>query len=86
MILFLVLMYYTRKCSRTELCTHLLPVDTSQSGTSPELFVRDILDRNSIEYETNTRKVIGPKELPSPSLGNSAYTQMFMDWTLAPLP
>lgn len=55
--------YYTRKCSGIELCTHVLPVDTSQSGTSPELFIRDILDRNSIEYETNTRKVIGPKEL-----------------------
>ena len=54
--------YWTRKDRGIELCTNILPVKPL-SGTSIELFIRDILDEYNIEYETNNRTIISPKEL-----------------------
>ena len=56
--------YRARKASNTELCTNILPIQQGRlSGTSIELFVRDVLDKNHIEYITNDRTVLEGKEL-----------------------
>ena len=56
--------YRTRKASNTEPCTNILPIQQGRlSGTSIELFVRDVLDKNHIEYITNDRTVLEGKEL-----------------------
>ena len=58
------MLYYDRKQNFSEPCTRILPVENGHnSGTTIELFVRDILDRNNIKYETNNRKVLSGKEL-----------------------
>ena len=54
--------YWTRKDRGIELCTNILPI-RPLSGTSIELFIRDILDEYNIKYTTNNRTLIGPKEL-----------------------
>ena len=56
--------HYNRSKHGSELCTKLLPVSKSHSqGTSLELFIRDILDRNNISYLNNVRNIITPYEL-----------------------
>lgn len=46
--------YGGRQKEGCEPCTHLLPVQKSHSvGTTIEMFVRNILDENNVEYETN---------------------------------
>ena len=54
--------YYDRKRLGAEICTKLMPID-SHSGTSLELFIRDILDEYKIEYLCNDRNILSPKEL-----------------------
>ena len=55
--------YNDRKRLQTEPCTKLLPIDLGIKGTSIELFVWSILDEYDIQYETNNRTLISPKEL-----------------------
>lgn len=55
--------FHDRKRNNTELCTKLLPIGHFNQGTTLELFVRDILDKHNIEYTTNVRDIIPPKEL-----------------------
>lgn len=52
-----------RRRNQTEICTKLLPVGCANQGTTLELFVRELLDRNGVEYLTNYRELISPKEL-----------------------
>ena len=54
--------YYDRKRLGIEVCTKLMPIDP-HSGTSLELFIRDILDEYKIEYLCNDRNILSPKEL-----------------------
>ena len=45
-------------------CTIKYPIrEPNSQGTHIELFIRDILNRNHIEYKTNVRDVIAPYEL-----------------------
>ena len=59
--------YYNRKfCYKVDLCTKRSPIGqlpNSTNNTNIEKFVKEILDENSIEYITNTRRVIIPLEL-----------------------
>ena len=56
--------YWGRRYSNIEPCTNLIPHrQVFSSGTSIELFVRSILDEYNIQYETNNRTLISPKEL-----------------------
>ena len=56
--------YYARKEFGCEPCTNILSIDKFKgAGTSPELFVRNILDEYNISYETNNRKILCGKEL-----------------------
>lgn len=55
--------YHDRVRNGSELCTNLLPVGATNQGTTIELFVRNILDKNNIKYEVNVRDIIKPKEL-----------------------
>ena len=58
------LIYEGRIKTKTEICTNLLPVQKYKGeGTTLELFVRNILDEYNIEYETNVKNIIAPKEL-----------------------
>ena len=46
------------------MCTDLLPIQPNRtSGTTLELFIRNILDQHNIQYQTNVRSVIPPQEL-----------------------
>lgn len=57
-------MYYDRLRVGAESCTHLLPAGKyCGSGTTIELFIREILDKYNIEYQCNVRNIIPPKEL-----------------------
>ena len=55
--------FFDRKMLGSELCTRLLPIGKSNSGTTIEIFIRDFLDEYNIEYKTNVRDIIPPKEL-----------------------
>ncbi len=56
--------YRDRILNHSELCTRLLPINFQHlKGSSLELFVRSILDKHNINYETNVRNIIPPKEL-----------------------
>ena len=56
--------YHDRLRWGSEVCTNLLPISqTHSTGTTLELFVRGILDKYNIEYQTNVRTIIPPKEL-----------------------
>ena len=56
--------YSGRKSFNTEPCTKLLSIGSDNTkNTSIELFIRNILDKYNIEYETNVRDIISPKEL-----------------------
>jgi very-short-patch-repair endonuclease len=76
-----------RELQGTEICTNILPIQKDRiSGTSIELFVRNILDENSIKYETNNRSVLNGKELdiyiPEHNLAiecNGIYWHSFKD-------
>lgn len=58
------LLHSCRKNDKTEICTRLLPIGSDNTkGTDIERFVTDILDDYNIEYETNVRNIISPKEL-----------------------
>ena len=53
--------YRDRKRAGIELCTKLLPEQSLYSTF--ELYIRSILDKLNIEYLTNIRNIISPKEL-----------------------
>ena len=54
----------TRLHNRAEVCTNLLPIQPNRtSGTTLELFIRNILDQHNIQYQTNVRDIIPPQEL-----------------------
>lgn len=56
--------YFARREFFLEPCTRLLPVKAGHAtGTTLELFVRNILDEHNVEYETNVRNIINPYEL-----------------------
>jgi len=56
--------YHDRKYNHTELCTRILPIKPAGiTNTYPEIFVKNILDEHSIEYETNNRTILSGKEL-----------------------
>lgn len=55
--------YYDRLRQGVCLCTRLLPIGKYTKGTTIELFIRELLDKHNIEYITNNRKIISPKEL-----------------------
>lgn len=53
-----------RENQGTEVCTNILPISYERNtGTTIELFIRNILDEYSIEYITNDRSILGGKEL-----------------------
>ena len=56
-------LFNDRKRNDTELCTKLLPIGHFNQGTTLELFIRNILDKYNIEYKTNVRDIISPKEI-----------------------
>ena len=56
--------YRDRKRDHTERCTRLLKeCNTRTSGTSIELFIRNILDEIGVSYVCNDKTIICPKEL-----------------------
>ena len=56
--------YLDRVRVKHPLCTKLYPIDpTKIKNTSIELFIKDILNEYNIEYRTNVRSIISPKEL-----------------------
>ena len=56
--------YYIRKKINIEPCTILNPVDDIKiKNTSIEIFIKQILDKYNINYETNVRNIIPPKEV-----------------------
>ena len=59
--------YYNRKfCFNTEVCTNKYPIGqlpTNNKDTNIEKFIKDVLDKCNIEYQTNIRKIITPYEL-----------------------
>ena len=54
--------FYGRKQMNIEPCTNLLPISPN-INTNIERFVKNILDIHDIEYQTNIRSIISPKEL-----------------------
>ena len=53
-----------RRYQNIEECTNLLPIQINKgAGTNLELFVREILDKNNIEYIKNDRSILKGKEL-----------------------
>jgi len=57
-------MYYDRMRVNAEVCTNLMPPGRYPgTGTTIELFIRNILDEYGIEYQCNVRNIIPPKEL-----------------------
>lgn len=78
--------YFDRIRMCTEPCTKLLPIGHSNQGTTLELFVRELLDKYNIEYQTNIRNILNPKELdiyiPSKKLAiecNGVYWHSFKE-------
>ena len=58
------MIYYNRKRQLSELCTNILPINPYRnSGTTIEIFIRDILDSLHISYITNDRSILDGKEL-----------------------
>ena len=56
--------FFDRRRDHTEPCTNLLPMQsTSISNTTLEQYIKSILNSYHIEYQTNTRSIIPPKEL-----------------------
>ena len=54
--------YGNRKANKLDVCTTSNPLNTI-SRTNIELFIRNLLDKYNIEYETNRRDIIDGKEL-----------------------
>ena len=52
-----------RRRNQSEICTKLLPIGHFNQNTTLEQFVRNILDEYNIEYQTNVRDIIFPKEI-----------------------
>ena len=52
-----------RRRNQSEICTKLLPIGYFNQNTTLEQFVRNILDEYNIEYQTNVRGIIPPKEI-----------------------
>ena len=57
------MIYYNRLRNHTETCTNLVSIGGHNSGTTLELFVRNILDTYNIHYIENDRKILKGKEL-----------------------
>lgn len=58
------LIQYSRSRLQVETCTRLFPVDNSRcKNTSIELFIQKLLESHNIEYQSNIRSIIPPKEL-----------------------
>lgn len=58
------LIQYSRTKLNVECCTILFPIDNHRcKNTSIELFIQELLDKHNIEYITNDRTMICPKEL-----------------------
>ena len=56
--------YYNRLYNNIETCTKLLPIDDYRSkNTSIEIFIKQLLDRYNIQYKSNVRNIISPKEI-----------------------
>lgn len=55
--------YNDRRRNGSELCTKLLPIGRHNQGTTIELFIRNILDKYNISYQTNVRTIVSPKEI-----------------------
>ena len=56
--------YFARKEFNIEPCTRLLPIKASHNtGTTIEIFIRNVLDDNNIEYTTNNRTILNGKEI-----------------------
>ena len=57
-------LYYNRVVNNVETCTKLLPIDNYKSkNTSIEIFIKQLLDKYNIYYQTNVRNIIHPKEV-----------------------
>ena len=57
-------LYYNRHINNTETCTKLLPIDDYKSkNTSIEIFIKQLLDKYNIQYISNSRNIISPKEI-----------------------
>jgi hypothetical protein len=54
--------YFVRNYENRELCVVLCPGNTNK-GTTIELFIRDILDKYNVFYETNNKSILNGKEL-----------------------
>ena len=52
-----------RRRNQSEICTKLLPIGHFNQNTTLEQFIRNILDEYNIEYQTNVRDIIPPKEI-----------------------
>ena len=57
------IMFHDRIRNESEICTNLLPPGSTNQGTTIELFIRNILDKYNIDYDTNVRYIIPPKEV-----------------------
>ena len=58
------IIYEGRLNEKIEICTNLLPIGKDKTkNTSIELFIQELLEQYNIEYQTNTRIIIPPKEL-----------------------
>ena len=55
--------FYDRRRNNTELCTKLLPIGNPSKTSSYELQLKNLLDQYNIEYKSNIRDIISPKEL-----------------------
>lgn len=55
--------YHDRKRTGTELCTKLLSVGHYNQNTTLEQFVQHILSSHKINFQTNVRNIIQPKEI-----------------------
>ena len=56
--------YFDRKRNGTEPCTNILPFDENHNqGTSIEIFIRDLLDKYNIHFETNNKQILNRREL-----------------------
>lgn len=56
--------YRGRLKDNTEPCTNILPINSNNNkNTSIEIFIKNILDQNNIEYISNDRQVLNGKEL-----------------------
>ena len=57
-------LYYNRYINNIETCTKLLPINDYRSkNTSIEVFIKILLDKYNMDYQTNVRNEISPQEL-----------------------